>query len=120
RQMRKKNRRARRGRGRSKAPGLLLLAVIALIVAGQPGPALDVLAQVGLDLRDVIPTSSISARDDRAPSKAEHVGAGTSGNDPHAYARNAYGGWIDESGNCHNTRAEILIASSTGPVHVRD
>lgn len=120
RQMRKKNRRARRRRHRSKAPGLLLLAVIGLIVAGQPGPALDVLAQVGFDLRGVIPTSSILARDDRVPSKAERVDAGTSGDDPHAYDRNAYGGWIDESGNCHNTRAETLMASSTGPVHMRD
>lgn len=37
-----------------------------------------------------------------------------------AYRRTDYGdGWGDEDGDCQDTRAEVLAALSTGPVHMR-
>lgn len=114
--MMKKKRRAHRGRQRISVPALFILAAIGLIVAGQPGPALDVLAQGGIDFRGIM-TSINPERGDHPP---RAVAPETAGIDPQAYDRDSYGGWIDESGNCHNTRAEILTVSSTGPVHMRD
>lgn len=35
------------------------------------------------------------------------------------YDRDLYGGWTDPDGNCLDTRAEVLIEFSTGPVHLR-
>lgn len=40
--------------------------------------------------------------------------------EPVPYDRSLYGGWTDPEGNCLNTRAEILVEFSTGPVHMRE
>lgn len=46
--------------------------------------------------------------------------AGGQATSPEAYDRNAFGGWVDADGDCKDTRAELLVAQSTGRVSFAD
>lgn len=67
--------------------------------AGRTGVIIDVAGYF-------VPSTSLLA-----PLTVSHTGA------PIPYSRAAFGDdWIDEDGDCHNTRAEVLLAETTGPV----
>lgn len=112
------------GRHLRKSRNLALVAVIGLAYAGQTGPALDMMAWTGIDLRWINDIQSALASDQgnsssqpQAAPSADQTAQRRAGSS--SYDRDDYGGWIDEDGNCRNTRAEVLIATSTGPVHMR-
>ena len=96
------------GRGLTLAVGLAVLAVGALEREGLPewaGGLLDTArTAIGADV------SHPPGRLAKAPSPPRADGA---------YDRDAYGGWIDEDGNCRDTRAEVLAAHSTVAVTMR-
>lgn len=54
-----------------------------------------------------------------AAGQADATGGAVVPDDRVPYDRSLYGGWTDPEGNCLNTRAEILVEYSTGPVHMR-
>lgn len=116
--MLKKTRRKRRGRRSNRPAALFVLAALGLFIAGQNGAALDTLARTGIDLRDVV-SGGPAPRDYQPIPTNERRAEPVDTQNPSDYDRSVYGGWIDESGNCHNTRAEVLLATSTGPVHMR-
>lgn len=113
------------GRRLRKSKGLALVVVAGLVYAGQTGPALEMLAWTGIDLRWIMDVDSARASDPVGASQqgqSQAQGSGLPAQRQAAsagYDRDNYGGWTDDDGNCRNTRAEVLIASSTGPVHMR-
>lgn len=105
-------------RGRKTLPYAVSCAAGAwiLLVSG-----LDILAEAGLDLRPavaVVRDSVFPVDEAQAMGSRPREGGQASGRIP--YNRDDYGGWADADGDCLNTRAEVLIATSTGPVHLRN
>lgn len=132
------------GRTLRKTRNLVFIGVAGLLYAGQTGPALDLLALTGIDLRGVLTTTTgATAAENPSPARSapapvarvESAPAATSTaprpvqrpapapaaipQSQASYDREDYGSWVDEDGNCRDTRAEVLIASSTGRVHMR-
>lgn len=110
------------GRTLRKSKGIALVVVAGLAYAGQTGPALEMLAWTGVDLRWIVDVDSAQASDHGEVAQRQAQASDRLASRPTAsasYDRDNYGDWADEDGNCRNTRAEVLIASSTGPVHMR-
>lgn len=95
------------GRGMALAVGLAVLAVGALERQGLPEWAGGLVETARASLEGAPAPAARSAPVSSAPR-----GDGS-------YDRDAYGGWIDEDGNCRDTRAEVLAAHSTVPVTMR-
>lgn len=70
-------------------------------------------------VKDCLATGARLPRGTAAPQSKPTASAGPdhTGGD---YDRDAYGGWGDEDRDCQNTRAELLISQSTGPVRFAD